>query len=148
MVSAGVSRRSRAISSIGIIHKGEKHPDSLATNQIQIDMPTPTTQTIRAPALCLYSLSDSSLAIAFSIFLWQNVQVFHPNLANILGAPLRVCTKILLSQLRKMLILHIRSHCKMCPLPTIQSCVFVLFATDKHARSIVLSAMCTFYNRN
>ena len=40
-----------------------------------------------------------------------------------------------LSQLRKMLILLIRSHCKMCPLPTIQSRVFVLFATDKRARS-------------
>ena len=40
-----------------------------------------------------------------------------------------------LSQLRKMLILHIRSHCKMRPLPTIQSCVFVFFATDKHAGS-------------
>ena len=34
-----------------------------------------------------------------------------------------------------MLILLIRSHCKMCVLPTIQSHVFVLFATDKHARS-------------
>ena len=33
-----------------------------------------------------------------------------------------------------MLILLIRSHCKMCPLPTIQSCVFVLVTTDKHAR--------------
>ena len=41
-----------------------------------------------------------------------------------------------LSQLRKMLILLIRSHCKMCPLPTIPSRVFVLFATDKHARSL------------
>ena len=40
-----------------------------------------------------------------------------------------------LSELRKMLILLIRSHCKMCVLPTIQSHVFVLFATDKHARS-------------
>ena len=39
-----------------------------------------------------------------------------------------------LSQLRKMLILLIRSHCKMCPLPTIQPCVFVLFTRDKHAR--------------
>ena len=39
-----------------------------------------------------------------------------------------------LSQLRKMLILLIRSHCKICPLPTIRSCVFVLFATDKLAR--------------
>ena len=34
-----------------------------------------------------------------------------------------------------MLILLIRSHCKMCPLPTIQSRVFLLFATDNHARS-------------
>ena len=33
-----------------------------------------------------------------------------------------------------MLILLIRSHCKRCPFPTIQSCVFVLFVTDKHAR--------------
>ena len=33
-----------------------------------------------------------------------------------------------------MLILHIRSHCKMCPLPTIQCRVFVLFTTDKHVR--------------
>ena len=42
-----------------------------------------------------------------------------------------------MSQLRKMLILLIRSHCydcKMCPLPTIRSRVFVLFATDKHVR--------------
>ena len=39
-----------------------------------------------------------------------------------------------LSQLRKMWILLIRSHCKMCPLPTLQSRVFVLFATDKYAR--------------
>ena len=38
-----------------------------------------------------------------------------------------------MSQLRKMLL--IRSHCKMCPLPTIRSRVFVLFATAKHARS-------------
>ena len=82
-----------------------------------------------------YSLSDSSLAIAFPIFLGQKVRIFHPNLANIWGAPLRVCTNIMLSQLRKMLILLFRSHCKMCPLPTIRSRVFVLFATDKHARS-------------
>ena len=34
-----------------------------------------------------------------------------------------------------MLILLIRSHCKMCPLPTIRFHVFVLFATDKHGRS-------------
>ena len=40
-----------------------------------------------------------------------------------------------LSQLCKMLILLIRSHCKICPLPTIRSRVFVLFATDKLARS-------------
>ena len=39
-----------------------------------------------------------------------------------------------LSQLCKMLILLIRSHCKIFPLPTIQSRVFVLFATDKLAR--------------
>ena len=32
-----------------------------------------------------------------------------------------------------MLILLIRSLCKMCPLPTIQSRMFVLFATGKHA---------------
>ena len=38
-----------------------------------------------------YSLSDSSLAITFATFLGQNVQVFHPNLANMLGALLRVC---------------------------------------------------------
>ena len=52
-----------------------------------------------------------------------------------LGALLRVCINNFLSELRKMLILLIRSHCKMCVLPTIQSHVFVLFATDKHARS-------------
>ena len=40
-----------------------------------------------------------------------------------------------LSQLRKMLILLIRSHCKTWPLPTIRSRLFVLFATDKRARS-------------
>ena len=34
-----------------------------------------------------------------------------------------------------MLILLIRSHCKMCPLPTIRPRVFVLFGRDKHARS-------------
>ena len=39
-----------------------------------------------------------------------------------------------LSQILKMLILLIGSHCKMCPLPTIRSRMFVLFATDKHAR--------------
>ena len=33
-----------------------------------------------------------------------------------------------------MLILLITSHCKMCTLPKIQSRVFVLFATDRHAR--------------
>ena len=37
--------------------------------------------------------------------------------------------------LGKMLILHIRSYCKTCPLSTIRSCVFVLFATDTLARS-------------
>ena len=41
-----------------------------------------------------YSLSDSSLAITFATFLWQNVQVFHPNLANMLGALLHVCINI------------------------------------------------------
>ena len=55
-------------------------------------------------------------------------------MANILGAVLRVCIDIYLSQLRKMLVLLIRFHCKTCPLPTIQSRVFVLFATDKLAR--------------
>ena len=35
--------------------------------------------------LC-YSLSDSSLAITFAAFLWQNVRFFHPNLAHMLGA--------------------------------------------------------------
>ena len=50
--------------------------------------------------LC-YSLSDSSLAITFATFLWQNVRVCHPNLANLFGALLRVsrtkcvCTNIL-----------------------------------------------------
>ena len=34
-----------------------------------------------------------------------------------------------------MLILLIKPHCKICPLPTILSRVFVLFATDKLARS-------------
>ena len=43
-----------------------------------------------------------------------------------------------LSQLRKMLVLLIRSHCKICPLPTIQSHMFVLFATDKLVRSYCL----------
>ena len=46
-------------------------------------------------ASCLYySLSDSSLAITFATFLWQNVRVCHPNLANLFGALLRVCTNI------------------------------------------------------
>ena len=40
-----------------------------------------------------------------------------------------------LSLLRKMLILLIKSHCKICPLPTIRSCMFALFTTDKLARS-------------
>ena len=44
--------------------------------------------------LC-YSLSDSSLAITFATFLWQNVRVCHPNVANLFGALLRVCTNIL-----------------------------------------------------
>ena len=67
-----------------------------------------------------YSLSDSSLTITFSIFLGQNVRVCYPNLANILGAVLRVCINTILSQLRKMVILLIISHCKISPLPTIQ----------------------------
>ena len=41
-----------------------------------------------------YSLSDSGLAIAFSTFLWQNVRVCHPNLANQFGALLRVSINI------------------------------------------------------
>ena len=36
--------------------------------------------------LGLYSLSDSSLATAFCTFLLQNVQVYYPNLVNLLGA--------------------------------------------------------------
>ena len=44
---------------------------------------------------CSYSLSDSSLAITFATFLWQNVRVCHPNLANLFGALLRVCKNIL-----------------------------------------------------
>ena len=48
--------------------------------------------------------------------------------------------QINLSQLGKMLILLNRSQCKMCPLPTIQSRLLVLFATKlwpthKHVRS-------------
>ena len=42
-----------------------------------------------------YSRSDSSLAITFATFLWQNVRVCHPNLATLFGALLRVCTNIL-----------------------------------------------------
>ena len=30
----------------------------------------------------------------FATFLWQNVRVFHPNLANMLGALLRICVNI------------------------------------------------------
>ena len=85
-----------------------------------------------------YSLSDSSLAIAFTISLTQNVRVFHPNLANIIGAPLRVCTNIRLSQLRKMLILFIANN-------TISR---VCIVRNRQTREIVLSAMCNFYNRN
>ena len=40
-----------------------------------------------------------------------------------------------LSQLRKMLILLISSHCKMCTLPTLRSLVFVCCEQYKHARS-------------
>ena len=40
-----------------------------------------------------------------------------------------------LSQLRKMLILLIRCHCKICPLPTIRSRVFVLFATGTNEQN-------------
>ena len=40
-----------------------------------------------------------------------------------------------LYQLRKMLILLISSYCKMCTLPTLQSCVFVCYEQYKHARS-------------
>ena len=36
----------------------------------------------------------------------------------------------------------------MCPLPTIRSRVFVLFATARQTREIVLSAMCIFYHWN
>ena len=42
-----------------------------------------------------YSLSDSILATAFPTFLWQNVRVWHPNLANLFVALLRVCINIL-----------------------------------------------------
>ena len=38
----------------------------------------------------LYSLSDSSLATAFSTLLGQNVQVFHSNLVNFFGALQRI----------------------------------------------------------
>ena len=38
-----------------------------------------------------YSLSDSSLAIAFSIFLWRNFRVCHPNFANHFGALSTTC---------------------------------------------------------
>ena len=41
-----------------------------------------------------YSLSDSSLTITFAAFLGQNGRVFQSNLANMLGALLRVCINI------------------------------------------------------
>ena len=67
---------------------------------------------------------------------WQ--ALFHPNLASLFEAQVCVCTfkHTFHFHLKsaKMLILLIRSHCKMCRLLTIQSCVFVLFGTDRHAR--------------
>ena len=58
----------------------------------------PLTRTLRNPHNTIschrYSLSDSSLAITFATFFWPNVQVFNPNLANMLGALLRVCINI------------------------------------------------------
>ena len=91
----------------------------------------------RKKRLAESSQSDSSLAITFATFLWQNVRVFHPNLADMLGALLTCMYKqfFCLNSAKCWFCSLGRSHCKMCPLPTIRSRVFVLFATDKHARS-------------
>ena len=75
------------------------------------------------------SLSDSSLAITFATFLWQNVRVCHPNLANLFGA-----LHTFLSQLRKMCILLISSYCKMFTSPTRRSRVFVCCEQYKNVR--------------
>ena len=61
---------------------------------------------------------SQSWLTAFSSFFPQKVSFWLPNLANLLGAQLLVQTYIS-SQLRKMLILLNRSHCKIYPLPTI-----------------------------
>ena len=74
-----------------------------------------------------YSLSDSSLAITFATFLWQNVWVFLHYYVYV--------QIYILSQLHKMLILLISFYCKMCTLPTLQSRVFVCCEQYKHARS-------------
>ena len=83
---------------------------------------------------CDYSLSDSSLAIAFSIFLWQNVRVCHPTWQTTLEHYYVYLQTYFLSQHRKMLILLISSCCKMCTLPTIRSRAFVCCVQYKHAR--------------
>ena len=44
----------------------------------------------------------------------------------------RVCVQTyFLSQLRKMLILFIRSHCKICPLPTVQTREIVIVVNEQ-----------------
>ena len=84
-----------------------------------------------AAECCWYSLSDSSLAIAFSIFFVTKRSSFpsklgkYPRSTTTCMYKLTFCLNILLI---------IMSPCKICPLPTIPSRESVLFATDKHAR--------------
>ena len=71
----------------------------------------------------LYSLSNSSLATTFCLFIFEN----RSSLPSKLGKPLwstKSCIKkhAFLFQLRKVLVLPIRSHCEICPLPTIHVC--------------------------
>ena len=85
-----------------------------------------------------YSLSGLKFGNHFChFFVWQNVWVCHPNLANLFGALPRVCTKhsFCLSS-AKILILLISSHCKNVHITdtTILACLSVA-KQYKHARS-------------
>ena len=102
-----------------------------------------------------YSQSDSSLATpqAFSILLWQNVRVFHPKLANILGALLllRVCINILfVSTPQNVDFAHLIGPIIKCAHWQQYDVCLVIWSIVRNiqTREIVLSSMCTFYNRN
>ena len=67
----------------------------------------------------IYSLHDLIWLTAFSSFFPQKVRLCHPNLANLLGPLPRVCIHIFFVSNLQNLILLMRSHCKICQLPTI-----------------------------